>query len=108
MRKAYIPTLVVVGLLGLAALGALKPAAVEADRPDCPGKIICPETGELICRDQCPTVDPDRPDCPGRIVCPLTGELICKDRCPLNATKDAIANAAPSCCSGCCAGQGIE
>ncbi|MHC4414038.1 MAG: hypothetical protein ACYS0G_02010 [Planctomycetota bacterium] len=25
----------------------------------------------------------ERPDCPGKIVCPLTGELVCKDRCPL-------------------------
>ena len=24
----------------------------------------------------------DRPDCPGKIICPLTGDLVCKDRCP--------------------------
>lgn len=45
----------------------------------------------------------DRPDCPGKIVCPLTGELVCKDRCPLNAAsaKEASAPAAdelPACC----------
>lgn len=26
--------------------------------------------------------------CPGRIVCPLTGELVCADRCPLNGETD--------------------
>ncbi len=26
--------------------------------------------------------DPTRPDCPGTIECPLTGEVICADRCP--------------------------
>ena len=31
------------------------------------------------------TPDPQRPDCPGRIVCPLTGKPVCKDRCPLGA-----------------------
>jgi hypothetical protein len=28
-----------------------------------------------------------RSDCPGQIVCPLTGELVCKDRCPLDQGK---------------------
>lgn len=28
---------------------------------------------------------PERPDCPGRITCPQTGEVICADRCPLGA-----------------------
>ena len=26
--------------------------------------------------------DPSRPDCPGQIQCPQTGEWVCKDRCP--------------------------
>lgn len=26
-----------------------------------------------------------RSDCPGKVVCPLTGEEVCKDRCPLTA-----------------------
>ncbi|MSR29348.1 MAG: hypothetical protein EXS03_07235 [Phycisphaerales bacterium] len=41
-----------------------------------------------------------RPDCPGKVVCPLTGELVCKDRCPLSA--DAMptdASTTPSCCA---------
>ena len=42
----------------------------------------------------------ERSDCPGKIVCPLTGELVCKDHCPLGAQKadqkgdDSI----PTCC----------
>lgn len=45
-----------------------------------------------------PTVQ--RADCPGKIVCPLTGELVCKDRCPLGAQKaDATEdNFIPACC----------
>ncbi len=87
-----------VALLAVAALGAMRLAAT-ADRPDCPGKIVCPQTGQLICRDQCPTVDPDRPDCPGRIECPQTGELVCVDRCPLGAKANSQTK---SCCGACC------
>ena len=41
----------------------------------------------------------ERQDCPGRIVCPLTGELVCKDRGPrggLGATEQSIE--LPACC----------
>ena len=31
----------------------------------------------------------ERADCPGKIVCPLTGEVICADRCPLGTTAAA-------------------
>ena len=33
----------------------------------------------------------DRPDCPGKIICPLTGDLVCKDRCPLGKNDGASA-----------------
>ena len=39
-----------------------------------------------------------RPDCPGTIVCPLTGEAVCKDRCPLGATAADEAVPLPACC----------
>ena len=77
------PVLLTLGALTLLGLGGLVFARASPDRPDCPGKIECPLTGELVCRDQCPVVDPSREDCPGRIRCPLTGELVCKDRCPV-------------------------
>jgi len=93
--KAIALSFAVLAGLGLATLGAARLAQAQLDRPDCPGKIVCPQTGELICRDQCPTVDPDRPDCPGRIVCPETGKLICKDRCPVDPASDTK----PSCCT---------
>ena len=32
----------------------------------------------------------ERPDCPGKIECPLTGELVCKDRCPLGAEPQPV------------------
>ena len=48
----------------------------------------------------CPTVDPDRADCPGRIICPATGEPVCIDRCPLRNSdaKPLASDAKPSCC----------
>ena len=88
-------------LVGLVAVTSIVLAQTGGQRSDCPGKIICPQTGEQVCRDQCPTVDPNRPDCPGRVVCPLTGELVCKDRCPLNkddAGMNQTEGEAPSCC----------
>lgn len=89
-------SLMVLGGLALAAVSAFGFAAATAERADCPGKIVCPLSGELTCRDECPTIDSTRADCPGRIECPLTGELVCVDRCPVapsEATKDV-----PSCC----------
>ena len=88
-------------IVGLVAVAGIVYAQSSTERPDCPGKIVCPETGKLICRDQCPTIDQNRPDCPGRIVCPLTGELVCKDRCPLHksgTTTGASQTEVPSCC----------
>jgi hypothetical protein len=73
----------------------------KATRTDCPGRIICPATGELVCRDRCPLIDAGRADCPGRVECPLTGELVCRDRCPLG--KQAAGNQAAEslmCCRG--------
>ena len=87
--------------LGLLAVDKAGTTAAEGDRTDCPGKIVCPETGDLVCRDRCPTVDPERADCPGRVICPKTGKPVCIDRCPL---RDAVAESAqsdgttPSCC----------
>lgn len=93
MRKTYL--LLATGALALASVAAVaawRPA--HAERADCPGKIVCPLTGELVCRDQCPARDPNRPDCPGRIKCPQTGELVCIDRCPVKPAEDET----PACC----------
>ncbi len=102
MRKAHMLPAVLLASISLAAVGALNTTVADTQRSDCPGKIVCPQTGELICRDKCPTADPARPDCPGRITCPQTGELVCKDRCPLarNGTAPESPKAkAPSCCA---------
>ena len=66
----------------------------------CPGRLICPLTGEEVCKDECPLVDLSRPDCPGRIECPLTGELVCRDRCAVAATK--LPNSSPVEARHCC------
>ncbi|MBI2932795.1 MAG: hypothetical protein HYY16_14200 [Planctomycetes bacterium] len=98
MTKTALWTVAVVLTLA-GGLFAYEFAFTGEGRADCPGKMICPITGEEICKDQCPLIDPDRPDCPGKIECPLTGDLVCADRCPLgssSAKKDAV----PSCCRG--------
>ncbi len=81
-RRTFILPIAVLGVIGLTMMGSFKFANAKVVRADCPGKIVCPQTGELICRDRCPTVDPNRADCPGRINCPQTGDLVCRDRCP--------------------------
>ncbi len=105
MRKSKTLTLASAATVGLAAVAGIVLAQSRAERPDCPGKITCPQTGEIICRDKCPTVDPNRPDCPGRIVCPLTGELVCKDRCPLHKSG-TTAETQQAEVSPCCAKKG--
>jgi len=88
---------------GLCLFGAgiaLAVASTTFNRADCPGEIVCPQTGQLVCRDQCPMAAGDRPDCPGRSVCPLTGALVCVDRCPLKTDASQPARANPSCCRG--------
>ena len=98
-RKVLLLALATCGVgLGSWVIGA---TTRTGERPDCPGKIVCPQTGQLICRDQCPTVDPQRSDCPGRIVCPQTGQLVCKDRCPLETAAKAgsAEQQTPPCCA---------
>ncbi len=100
VTRRWTLSVVALAMLGVVTLGAVKLAAASAERADCPGKIVCPETGKLICRDKCPTIDQNRADCPGRVVCPITGKLVCKDRCPVSdaATKSADVNAKSACC----------
>ena len=48
--------LAIAGMVGLlsAGTGWMATGAADTTRPDCPGKITCPQTGEVICADQCP------------------------------------------------------
>ncbi len=39
-----------------------------------------------------------RIDCPGKIVCPITRELICSDECPVGDQPQPSENALPACC----------
>ena len=66
-------------LVGIVAVTSIVLAKTGAERPDCPGKIVCPQTGEQICRDKCPTADATRADCPGRIVGQYLGSDICRN-----------------------------
>ncbi len=98
-------TVALVGLVALAGVVLAQAAGARLESrtsSDCPGKIVCPLTGQEVCRDKCPTVDPNRPDCPGRVVCPLTGKLVCKDRCPLEKNGAAAGTQeakVPPCCA---------
>ncbi len=51
-RRIWLRRLVAV--VGVLALGGLGWAAATSERADCPGKIICPLTGKLVCKDRCP------------------------------------------------------
>lgn len=91
-------------MLGLLLMLAVSVAAHgysrSGERADCPGKVICPQTGDEICKDQCPLIDAERADCPGKIECSLTGEPVCRDKCPSLAAGEDIQAAveSPSCC----------
>lgn len=101
MRKLTLwNALAVVALGGLFALPLTFAAARTSD---CPGKVVCPLTGKVICKDQCPlaakTSNVARVDCPGQIDCPLTGEPVCRDKCPVaqGAEEQVVL---PVCCRG--------
>ncbi len=47
-------TLVGLGALILAGVSAFGLAAASTERADCPGKLVCPLTVELVCKDKCP------------------------------------------------------
>ena len=96
MRNKVMLSLAVVVILGGVAAYSL--AFASTQRAECPGKVICPLTGEQVCKDQCPLLDPERADCPGKIECPLTGELVCRDQCPLAAKTTADEGTKPLCC----------
>lgn len=97
MKRLVITSLLgLVALVGLLAAYPLAKANTKAERSDCPGKVVCPLTGEKVCKDLCPLTakaketDPKRADCPGQVECPLTGELVCRDKCPVtDAAKPA-------------------
>lgn len=44
----------VTAVSAVAAYLAGAPRPVQAERDDCPGKVVCPLTGELVCADECP------------------------------------------------------
>ncbi len=50
MKRLLIGSAVAIVLLG----GAVYALRSSSDRADCPGKIVCPLTGEVICADRCP------------------------------------------------------
>lgn len=86
------------GALAVIALGgaaAYPLAFAGTQRGDCPGKVVCPLTGDEVCKDRCPLsaqkTDRTRADCPGQIECPLTGEWVCLDQCTASATAEVAA-----------------
>lgn len=87
-------------VFALGGLVALPLAFASGDksevRRDCPGKVVCPLTGEEVCKDRCPLATgkakaETRQDCPGKVTCPLTGEEVCKDECPVGAAAPTTA-----------------
>ena len=95
MKRAVfsLTAVAVVGLI-VAAAGA----AAGLQRTDCPGKVICPLTGDEVCKDQCPLADAARDDCPGKIACPIDGDFVCRDQCPLGNAENGVTLLQRSCC----------
>ncbi len=56
MTKKGLLSLAIAVALGVSAAYPL--AFASGGRSDCPGKIVCSITGELICSDQCPVGEP--------------------------------------------------
>ena len=56
MKKKVLLSMAVAVALGISAAYPL--AFASGGRSDCPGKIVCSITGEVICSDQCPAGEP--------------------------------------------------
>lgn len=69
----------VVGLLG-AGTGWMATGAADSNRPDCPGKITCPLTGEQVCADRCPVNTEIAPTASSK-----TTDELCGGACPAPA-----------------------
>lgn len=82
----------------LAMVVVMASGAVGVQRDDCPGKVVCPLTGEQVCKDLCPLIDVARDDCPGQIECPIDGQRVCVDRCPLGKSGASTTEPEGSCC----------
>lgn len=54
MKGSVLMATAVTGVAAASAVAAYMASTPKAEREDCPGKIVCPITGELICADQCP------------------------------------------------------
>lgn len=54
-RKTFIG--LTAAVIAASSLGAIGLASQSTQRADCPGKIVCPLTGELVCKDRCPLGD---------------------------------------------------
>ncbi len=94
--KRVLLSLTAVAVVGLIVAAAGATAGFQ--RSDCPGKIICPLTGDEVCKDQCPLADAARDDCPGKIECPIDGSLVCRDQCPLASVENGATQPQRSCC----------
>ncbi len=69
MQKKTLVAALVAGL-GLVGAVALALGAARNDRADCPGRIVCPLTGETVCRAQCPLAATGGSAVPRESCCP--------------------------------------
>jgi len=74
MRKTSIAwTMTMLAAAGTAVGAYALAKGGNATRADCPGTIVCPLTGEAVCRDECPLTDgardasPVSPCCGGSV-----------------------------------------
>ena len=59
------------GLLGAGVAMSQGQSRTDLSRPDCPGQIRCPRTGEFVCKDRCPELNEKTATEPEKSSCPL-------------------------------------
>lgn len=70
MKKKVLLSLAIAVALGVSAAYPL--AFASGGRSDCPGKIVCPITGEMVCSDQCPVGSSAANDVAGASCCAVS------------------------------------
>ena len=77
----FLAIAVVIGLLS-AGTSWMAVSAAETSRSDCPGKIVCPLTGDEVCADRCPVDTENVPTAPSK-----TADELCGGACPVPTPK---------------------
>lgn len=99
--KKLIPVLSV-SMIGLIALVGVVMSQSKGKASTCYAGMTLPTPEQSLNPNDSITDDSYRANCPGKILCPVTGKIICKDRCPLNKEVKNTTSKSKSNLSSCC------